>query len=133
MMPNLGQVSPSPSPGPSPSPSPNPNPNPSPSPNPDQVAPYAAGKRSFYEEPRYVGNKGAQPAASWLSGGVLLAPSSLRLPPAPASLDQQPVDPRWPYQACFPTQEPRRKLLDFVAWACSDAGRQAGCPDCDPL
>ena len=29
-------------------------------------------------------------------------------------------------------EEPRRKLLDFVAWACSDAGRQAGCPDCDP-
>ena len=56
-------------PNPNHNPNPNPNSNPSPSPNPDQVAPYAAGKRSFYEEPRYVGNKGAQPSASWLSRG----------------------------------------------------------------
>ena len=29
-------------------------------------------------------------------------------------------------------EEPRRKLLDFVQWVCSDAGRLAGCASIDP-
>jgi len=29
-------------------------------------------------------------------------------------------------------EEPRRKLIQFVDWVCSEAGRQAGCPDVDP-
>lgn len=29
-------------------------------------------------------------------------------------------------------EEPRRKLLDFVEWVCSDAGRRAGCASIDP-
>jgi predicted peptidase len=39
-----------------------------------------------------------------------------------------------PYAAGVPSfyDEPRRKVLAFVDWACSDAGRAAGCPDCDP-
>jgi predicted peptidase len=29
-------------------------------------------------------------------------------------------------------EEPRSKLLQFVEWVCSDAGRHAGCPEVDP-
>lgn len=29
-------------------------------------------------------------------------------------------------------EEPRGKLIQFVQWVCSDAGRQAGCADVDP-
>jgi predicted peptidase len=28
-------------------------------------------------------------------------------------------------------EEPRSKLLDFVRWFCSDAGKRSGCPPCD--
>lgn len=28
-------------------------------------------------------------------------------------------------------EEPRSKLLDFVRWFCSEAGRKSGCPPCD--
>mmetsp|Transcript_22657 Transcript_22657/g.51923 ORF Transcript_22657/g.51923 Transcript_22657/m.51923 type:complete len:169 (-) Transcript_22657:274-780(-) len=30
-------------------------------------------------------------------------------------------------------EEPRKKLLDFLSWALSDAGREAGCPSSDVI
>lgn len=39
-----------------------------------------------------------------------------------------------PYSAGKPSLygEPRQRIIQFIEWACSDAGRKAGCPDVDP-
>ena len=46
----------------------------------------------------------------------------------PLNSHSSPVCPSPPTQK----QEPRKALLQFVEWACSEQGREAGCPDVDP-
>lgn len=62
-----------------------------------------------------------------------LAPSLLSTLKAPAELKDN-FAVVCPYSAGKKSfyEEPRSKLLQFVEWVCSDAGRQAGCPEVDP-
>jgi predicted peptidase len=62
-----------------------------------------------------------------------LAPSLLSTSRAPAELALN-FAVVCPYSAGKRSfyEEPRSKLLQFVEWVCSDAGRQAGCPEVDP-
>jgi predicted peptidase len=62
-----------------------------------------------------------------------LVPSLLSTSRAPSELAQNfaVVSPYSAGKQSF-YEEPRSKLLQFVEWVCSDAGRQAGCPECDP-
>jgi predicted peptidase len=62
-----------------------------------------------------------------------LAPSLLSTLKAPAELANN-FAVVCPYSAGKQSfyEEPRSKLLQFVEWVCSDAGRQAGCPEVDP-
>jgi predicted peptidase len=62
-----------------------------------------------------------------------LAPSLLSTSRAPAELMQN-FAVVCPYAAGKQSfyEEPRSKLLQFVEWVCSDAGRQAGGPEVDP-
>lgn len=62
-----------------------------------------------------------------------LPPSLLSMGSAPSELAQNFVVVA-PYSAGRPSfyDEPRNKLLEFVAWCCSDQGHAAGIPDFDP-
>ena len=62
-----------------------------------------------------------------------LAPSLLAAGTAPPALRERfaVLAPYSRGKASF-YEEPRAKLLSFVEWALSDAGRAAGCPDADP-